>query len=151
MEDISNKESVILGQLEGLIEQFAHLHDHLLSERAALRADDRELLAQAVAAKQQTLSCIHEATKGLGPQSLTDQIAAAPGAWREKLATRHSLLRQQATNAKEYNAVNGKIIARSQQSLQALLQVISPGADELIYGEHGETSRVTGGSRFAKA
>ncbi|MFK7912692.1 MAG: flagellar export chaperone FlgN [Pseudomonadales bacterium] len=138
-------------QLDTLIELFAHLHDHLISERAALRADDQELLRQAVAAKQQSLAAIHNASTELGTVPIKDLIAAAPVALRPKLEQRHSLLQQQAENAKEYNAVNGKIIARSQQSLQALMRLMSPGADALIYSERGGTSRASGGTAFAQA
>ena len=102
-------------------------------------------------AKQQSLASIHLATRALGQQPLTEQIIAAPPELQGKLEQRHSLLIAQATNAKEYNAVNGKIIARSQQSLKALSQLLSPGADELIYSERGETSRAPGGTAFAKA
>ena len=69
----------------------------------------------------------------------------------KSLEQRHSLLLQQATNAKEYNAVNGKIIQRSQQSVQALIQLTSGVADELIYSERGETQGTPGGSSFAQA
>lgn len=138
-------------QLDALIEQFARLHDHLISERAALRSDDRELLHQAIVAKQLSLSAIHSMSKELETTKVTEQIAAAPPNQRPKLEQRHSLLIAQAGNAKEYNAVNGKIIARSQQSLQALTQLLSPGADELIYSARGETSRPSEGTAYAKA
>lgn len=151
MSDISDSSNKISEQLDELIERFARLHDHLIGERAALRADDPELLRQAVAAKQEALSAIHTLTLGLGSTPLSEQIAALPEADRSRLVLRHNLLQQQAANAKDYNAVNGKIIARSQQSLQALMRLISPGADELIYSERGETSRASGGTAFAQA
>ena len=140
-----------MAELDALIEQFAQLHDHLISERAALRADDQELLQQAVSAKQLSLSAIHTLSKALEALAVPERIAAAPAAERPELEQRHSLLIQQATNAKEYNAVNGKIIARSQQSIKALTQLLNPSADELIYSDRGETSGASGGTAFAKA
>ncbi len=151
MNSITTDIDRLRSSLDQLIAQSAELHSALINERAALRANDLTALASAVAAKQSALATIHRLTTELGPIPLSQRINALPAEHYPELERRHSLLLQQATNAKEYNAVNGKIIQRSQQSVQALIQLTSGVADELIYSERGETQGTPGGTSFAQA
>lgn len=151
MEDISTFIDKIRSGLDHLISHFAELQKVLIAERAALRANDHGALAAVVERKQAVLSSIHSQTKELGPTPLQSLINGMPAEHLADLEQRHSLLLQQATNAREYNAVNGKIIARSQQSLQALIALTSGAADELVYSERGEAQGNAGSTSFAQA
>lgn len=136
---------------ERLIALFAALQEALISERAALQEDDAQALQTAVEAKQANLSAIHETAPDLRLDELGALIAALAPADRKEAELRHNLLVQQAAAAKEYNAVNGKIVRRSQQSVQGVLSLMTGTDDALTYSERGDTQRTTGASAYAKA
>jgi flagellar biosynthesis/type III secretory pathway chaperone len=136
---------------ERLIALFAALQEALINERSALQGDDAQGLQAAVDAKQATLNAIHEVAPGLRLDELGTLIAGLSPAERKETEPRHNLLVQQAAAAKEYNAVNGKIVRRSQQSVQGVLSLMTGTDDALTYSERGDTQRTTGASAYAKA
>ncbi|MEM1231606.1 MAG: flagellar export chaperone FlgN [Pseudomonadota bacterium] len=142
-------------QLEGLMERLimltTQLQEALIGEREALKADDAERLRSAVEEKQRTLRAMHDAGANLSLERLQRQLAALPEADRAKAESRHKLLEQLARTAKDYNAVNGKIVQRSQQSIKGLLTVLTSSGEALTYSDRGAAERQSGGGSFTKA
>lgn len=123
----------------------------LLAERRALVARDSALLQQIIDAKRSKCADIERQTTALGKTPLSDQICGAnPGAIPE-LEHLHTSLLVKADQAQEYNAVNGKIVHRSQQSVRDLIHLISGMDAELLYGNQGQTMATAKGTAIAKA
>ena len=141
-----------------LSEQFARLHQQLAEllpllkgERAALVDNDLDQLARHVELKRSLLMAIHAASQQLDPASVQARIAAAPASEQSQLAAAHRSLKSLAAEVREYNRVNGKIVARSQQSVADLLQLTFNDRSEKIYGENGESRSLAAGASVAQA
>ncbi|MEM1433103.1 MAG: flagellar protein FlgN [Pseudomonadota bacterium] len=138
-------------QLATLQQQLAELLPLLQAERAALVDNDLEQLTRHVELKRNLLMAIHGASQQLDPDSVRDRIAAAPEPEQSQLAAAHSSLKALAAEVREYNRVNGKIVARSQQSVAELLQLTFDDRSEKIYGENGESRSLAAGASVAQA
>ncbi len=82
---------------------------------------------------------------------LTRRIAAEPQATRQKLEPLHTELRLVMVECREQNAVNGKIVHRSQQSMQELMKIVNGTAGDSLYTSQG-TAPISGdGTPLAQA
>ena len=121
------------------------------TQRAALAQRNLDALTTIVGEKQALCSEIESLSKAFSSTGIADRIAAAPEAERQKLAQLHNSLRDSANRAQEYNAVNGKILQRSQQSTRELIHLISGTDADLLYGDRGRTSATVKGTAIASA
>lgn len=138
-------------QLSKLQQQLAELLPLLEGERKALVENDLEALARHVEQKRSLLLAVHAASRQLDPTSVQARIAAAPEPERSRLAVAHRSLTALAAEVREYNRVNGKIVARSQQSVAELLQLTFDDRSEKIYGENGQSRSLAAGASVAQA
>jgi flagellar biosynthesis/type III secretory pathway chaperone len=72
---------------------------------------------------------------------LREQIAALPESVRLMLEPAHAHLLELATKTRECNAVNGKILRRSQQSIRELMHLMSGKDTDALYSEQGYTAQ----------
>ena len=151
MESIANPYEELAGRLEALVALSDGLCELLLTERQALTDRDPSSLQTILDAKRAKCGEIEEMTLALGATPLSQQIQDAPGALRKELEHLHTSLLEQADRAQEYNAVNGKIVRRSQQSVRDLIHLISGMDAELLYGDQGQTMATAQGTAIAKA
>lgn len=113
----------------------------------ALLNDERDALIHHDGARLEALS----AKKLEVCNHINEQLAAAPAlgqkiaraAARETQADSqfdpsHVLLAQLATQARDYNLVNGKILHRSQQSVREILGIMSGQSIDGLYGQSGQ-------------
>ena len=143
--------SPLYQRLQALQQLYLKLLPVLAAERSALTTIDTDGLGSAVSEKQQVLSEIHDATRALGPQRISVQIAGAASTERPALEELAASLKHLATEAQESNRVNGKVVARSQKSLRELMAVLHGQQPESIYGEHGEPRHLRAGAPVAQA
>jgi flagellar biosynthesis/type III secretory pathway chaperone len=137
--------------LTGLIADSDALCELLLAERQALIERDSQSLQQIVDARPSKCAGIERQTLALGKTPSPEQIDSAdPGAIPE-FEHLHTSLLAKADQAQEYNAVNGKIVHRSQQSVRDLIHLISGMDAELLYGYQGQTMATAKGTAIAKA
>ena len=137
--------------LVALIADSAELCELLLAERQALVGRDSQRLQQIIDAKRSKCADIERQTRALGDTPLAEQIRSAdPGAIPE-LEHLHTSLLAKADQAQEYNAVNGKIVHRSQQSVRDLIHLISGMDAELLSGNQGQTMASAKETAIAKA
>ncbi len=124
----------------------------LENERAALRAHSYEQLGQATDQKAALCAEI-EARMSALPCPLADLLSSADADNRENLDLLHNNLCEVAREAKDFNAVNGKIISRSQQSVRELIGVINGYEPNALYGAHGTAlhGHSSGGPAIANA
>lgn len=113
----------------------------------ALLNEERDALIHHDGARLESLSeqklevCNHishalEASPTLGKKIA--QAAAAQTAAEPELDPNHVLLAQLATQARDYNLVNGKILHRSQQSVREILGIMSGQSIDGLYGQSGQ-------------
>jgi flagellar biosynthesis/type III secretory pathway chaperone len=123
-------------RITALTELFSQLLDCLEEERGALRT--RSLTALHAATEAKSLACagIESALTGLGAP-LVELIEKVDAASRTRLDALHRQLRELAREAKDSNAVNGRIIHRSQQSVRDLINILGDNHQDELYGEHG--------------
>ena len=122
--------------LESLTGHYEHLLAALDAERDALRVRDATALQLATENKRQLCVDI-EALHGQFDTPLRDRIEAQPQPGREKLELLHTHLCTLAREAQDLNAVNGKIIGRSQQSVRELIGMLHGRDSHALYGAHG--------------
>jgi flagellar biosynthesis/type III secretory pathway chaperone len=122
--------------IQTLIEQFQELLSCLEQERLALRRRDLTSLHAASEAKARVCAVI-EAALGRFGEPLPDLIAAFHGEESKRLDVLHGNLRELAREAQDSNAVNGKIIHRSQQSVRDLIAILGDTHRDVLYGEQG--------------
>ena len=137
--------------LTDLISSTQSLCSLLLQERDALISRDHQQLQQILEQKREICSAIDQHSQALGPVPLSEQLADCPDAQRQELDRLHTSLLEQADLAQEYNAVNGKIVHRSQQSIRDLIHIISGTDAELLYGHQGQTMASAQGTAIARA
>ncbi len=120
------------------------LYESLIStleqEREALRSRDSHALEESTSRKLAICERI-EAQQLALPAAIADLVAQTPADSREKLETAHNHLTGLAREAKDLNAVNGKIISRSQQSVRELIGVLHGQNHHALYGAHGNSAR----------
>ncbi len=134
--------------LTGLTQQLCEV---LETERAALIARDQASLKDALEAKKTLCTETEGVMARLGDTPLAEQIAAYGAEASAELETLHSSLRLATERAQECNAVNGKIVMRSQQSVRELIHLVSGMDTELLYGEQGQTTAKAQGTAIARA
>ncbi|MCP5181149.1 MAG: flagellar export chaperone FlgN [Pseudomonadales bacterium] len=127
---------VLYACVASLSDLFQELLDQLETERSALRCRDLGALRDAIDGKATTCSRIERFFDDL-PAPLPDLVEGVTGDIRGKLDTLHDKLRELAREAKDSNAVNGKIIHRSQQSARDLIGILGDSQHHVLYGEHG--------------
>jgi flagellar biosynthesis/type III secretory pathway chaperone len=123
-------------RIEYLSTQFQELLNCLERERTALRRRDLESLHDATEAKARTCAGIEAALCTL-EAPLPDLIDRVDSPAHEKLDALHTNLRELAREAQDSNAVNGKIIHRSQQSVRDLIGILGDTHRDVLYGEQG--------------
>lgn len=134
--------------LTALTERLTEL---LAAERNALSERDLTSLADITENKVIVCKQIEAATHILGPESLSSQIANFDDTERATLEPLHKRLVSACEKSREYNAVNGKIVHRSQQSVRELIKLMSGTETELLYEESGQTRAKAQGTAIAKA
>lgn len=119
-----------------LIGQFQELLSCLEQERSSLRRRELISLHDATEAKARVCANIESAMTAFG-EPIPDLIARAAKADRSRLDALHNTLRDLAREAQDSNAVNGKIIHRSQQSVRDLISILGDTHRDVLYGEQG--------------
>ncbi len=117
------------------------LHELVLeiaTERDSLASRDADQLAASTERKTHLLEQVNQLTSQL-PAPLPELIARAEGEQRSKLEAHHTSLINLAEQARDSNAVNGKIIARSQQSARELLAMMTASESPGLYGASGQS------------
>lgn len=126
-------------QVVSLLETLRALLNEIGTERECLAQRDADLLAASTERKTLLIETVNQQTAEL-PAPLPDLIARATGDQRAKLEAHHSSLIELAEQARDSNAVNGKIIARSQQSARELLAMMTDSESSGIYGASGQSA-----------
>jgi len=126
-----------------LIDAFASLKDILSNESDALERRDPDALIAAAAAKQTSAESIgrmeERLSHALNGVALRDYLRHAAAAEREKLEPLHTSLTTLAWECRHYNAVNGKVIHRSRQSVAELARILSGTDADSTYTARGTT------------
>ena len=126
-----------LRMLQGLQES---LIGTLEQEREALRNRSFELLGKATEQKLAVCQQIEASLQAL-PAPVADLIDGAPEDSQPELELHHTRLCELAREAKDLNAVNGKIISRSQQSVRELIGALNGHDAHALYGAQGTSAR----------
>ena len=137
--------------LSGLVSSTARLCELLQRERRALIGRDHQQLQQILDDKRDVCADIDRYSQALGPVPLPEQLESCSGQERTELDRLHTSLLELADRAQEYNAVNGKIVRRSQQSVRDLIHIISGMDAEVLYGHQGQTMASAQGTAIARA
>ena len=132
-------ENLLEYQIITLTELSARLAELLKTEKDALVDRDLEALAQLTDKKQHLCTQIERQLREMGPEPLSQRIAALPEAERSRLDPLHKTLVERARQTQDFNAVNGKIVRRSQQSVRELLNLMSGTDSGPLYGQQGHT------------
>lgn len=125
----------------------AELLEVLRDERQVLVARSLSELERLTAEKARLCQQLDAAVAGLGAVSLDEQIEALPPSWRSRLAPRREQLRALAAEVQKCNAVNGKIVHRSQQSVRELMHLMSGTDTEPLYSAQGYRAQGTPSGR----
>ncbi len=149
--DSGTNNSENTGALETLFQTLIAL---LNEERDALIHHDGERLESLSAEKLEVCNNISralEASPALGEKIA--QAAAAETNAESEFDPSHILLAQLATQARDYNLVNGKILHRSQQSVREILGIMSGQSIDGLYGQSGQqdTKAFSNGGAFIRA
>lgn len=132
-----NSPEVLDRIIQRLAELSLRLRDVLQSERRAL-IDRAVPELEAVTAEKGNLCRTIDATVAeLGPIPLRQQITALTEPDRARLAAAHEDLLALVRDVQNCNAVNGKIVHRSQQSVRALMHLMSGTETDALYSAQG--------------
>ncbi len=127
--------------LEHLIEQFTALKTILGDESDALERRDPDGLLAAAGRKHDCAVRIarleDDLRDALGGVSLHETLQRASAAQRAMYEPLHTSLTTLAWECRHYNAVNGKVIHRSRQSVAELARILSGSDGESIYTARG--------------
>jgi flagellar biosynthesis/type III secretory pathway chaperone len=130
-------------KVESVKQKLAHLRGELQTlqnlleqERCAIKAHDLDAIAAVTDAKSAACQSLAQAMQG--PQ-LSQLMQELPEAERQELDADHNSVLALADVTRDSNVVNGKIIARTQQSTRELLAVLSGRELEGLYGTSGRT------------
>jgi len=144
-------ENLIEEQILTLIEVSTQLVELLKVEKDALVDQDLEALAQLTENKQQLCAQVEQQLQAVGPEPMSQRIAGRPEAERKRLYPLHKTLIELARQIQDYNAVNGKIVRRSQQSVRELLNLMSGTDNGPLYGQQGHALGSAQGTAIARA
>ncbi|MCR9278803.1 MAG: flagellar protein FlgN [Pseudomonadaceae bacterium] len=126
--------------IETHVSQLTHALEELLAqiaiERDCLARRDAVQLASSTERKAHLIDRVNQITAAL-PAPLPTLIDNSSGPQRAKLEADHNSLIELAEQARDSNAVNGKIIARSQQSARELLAMMTASESNGLYGSSG--------------
>jgi flagellar biosynthesis/type III secretory pathway chaperone len=126
---------------EQLIEQFALLKQVLADESDALERRDPDALLIAAGTKHECAVQIgrleDQLRHSLGDTPLRSALARLAPEERGKLEPLHTLLTTLAWECRHYNAVNGKVIHRSRQSVAELARILSGTNADSTYTARG--------------
>ena len=136
--EIDSKDLDLLHTLETLTADYQALLASLEEERDALRGRSYEALASATQLKSEVCARIEQRLNDM-PMALADWVEAESER-NEKVELLHTRLCAVAREAKDFNAVNGKVISRSQQSVRELIGVFNGHDPHALYGAHGATT-----------
>ena len=143
-------EPLTAAEIESGLSQAAELiqalQGALEAEREALTQALPEPLELATQAKRKVLDALEPLVAFLVSTETKKSIARQPSPMAKKLDARHSAVMAAAHNAKESNAVNGKILARSQQSLLELVQLMAGVTAGTTYSDRGQVASAAGPS-----
>ncbi|NJN51458.1 MAG: flagellar protein FlgN [Gammaproteobacteria bacterium] len=141
--------------LRGLIAHADALVAVLDQETQALIEGDLSAMAAAAAAKdalsQKLDSGQRELSAHLQDQSLAGAIAAAGDVARAECEPLHNLLKARLADCRHRNAVNGKVVHRSRQSIAELARILSGTDADPIYTANGKKRSVHDGHALAHA
>ena len=133
--------------LEQLVDQFSALKQILADESDALHRRDPDALLSAAGAKHACAVQIgqleEQLARELAGSPLRDMLVHFESHEREILEPLHTLLTTLAWECRHYNAVNGKVIHRSRQSVAELARILSGTDADSIYTARG-TQRPVG-------
>jgi flagella synthesis protein FlgN len=133
--------------LEQLIEQFSLLKTILADESDALERRDPDALLTAAGTKHACAVQIGqleaELDRSLDGTPLRSLLTLIGREERGKLEPLHTLLTTLAWECRHYNAVNGKVIHRSRQSVAELARILSGTDADSTYTARG-TQRPSG-------
>jgi len=108
-------------------------------------AEEKEHIARMVRAAEKPLDAL------LAGRTVREFIAEVGGASQSALETRHARLKALAENCRHQNAVNGKVIHRTRQSLAELARILSGHDADPIYTARGTTRPTSDGHSLALA
>ncbi len=127
--------------LEQLIEQFALLKQVLADESDALERRDPDALLSAAGTKHECAVQIgqleDQLRRSLNGTPLRTTLSRLDPEERDKLEPLHTLLTTLAWECRHYNAVNGKVIHRSRQSVAELARILSGTNADSTYTARG--------------
>jgi len=126
-----------------LVDAFARLKGILSNESDALVRRDAEALLATAGDKQDCADAIgrleDRLRAALDGAALHDALKQAPAAERAILEPLHTSLTTLARECRHYNAVNGKVIHRSRQSVAELARILSGTDADSTYTARGTT------------
>jgi len=129
--------------LEALIQQFTLLKQTLADESDALDRRDPDALLAAAGAKHACAVQIgqleDQLARELGGTRLRELIPRLGANERDIVEPLHTSLTTLAWQCRHYNAVNGKVIHRSRQSVAELARILSGTDADSTYTARGTT------------
>lgn len=135
--------------LEQLIEQFSRLKQVLADESDALLRRDPDALLTAASTKHACAVQIgqleDDLSRALNGTPLRSLLARVGPSERDKLEPLHTLLTTLAWECRHYNAVNGKVIHRSRQSVAELARILSGTDADSTYTARGTKRQYSDG------
>lgn len=142
--------------LDQALQLTGELLDALRRERQALVARTLPELEHITTEKARLCQELDSVLARLGPPPLGERIAALPHPWRERLEAGHRRLGELAAQTQKCNAVNGRIVHRSQQSVRELMHLMSGTDTDPLYSAQGYRAQGnslsrTPGTAIAKA
>ena len=141
--------------LDALTAHCEALAQSLAAESDALVAHDLVALGACAAEKDRIARLIRASEKPLdgllAGQTVTQFIAQLGTDARSALEARHARFKALAEMCRHQNAVNGKVIHRSRQSVAELARILSGQDADPIYTARGTTRPTTDGHSLAQA
>ncbi len=135
--------------LEQLIEQFSRLLQILADESDALERRDPDALLSAAGTKHACAVQIgqleDDLSRALNGTPLRSLLTLVSSSERDKLEPLHTLLTTLAWECRHYNAVNGKVIHRSRQSVAELARILSGTDADSTYTARGTKRQYSDG------
>ena len=145
----------LAAHLDALIQHCEALAQCLASESDALIQRDLMQLGACAETKERIARMIRASEKPLDVllegHSVTEFIAQLGTGAQSALEARHARLKALAETCRHQNAVNGKVIHRTRQSLAELARILSGHDADPIYTARGTTRPTTDGHSLALA
>ena len=108
-------------------------------------AEEKERIARMVRASEKPLDEL------LAGRSVSEFIACLGSSAQAELEARHARLKTLADGCRHQNAVNGKVIHRTRQSLAELARILSGQDADPIYTARGTKRQTSDGHSLAQA